>query len=940
MVQPCAVTDVCRAHDVHFNLDLRLSFAPDDCDNIRKFEHTAPMDKHYLAPLFTPQSVALFGASDRMNSVGGVVFKHLLTSGYKGRVFAINSRRDTVQGQKAYSSLDEIDATVELVVVATPASSVPEIVTSCGERGVKTMLILSAGFRETGAAGRRLEDRVAKLVRHYGIRMMGPNCLGIIRPDIGLNITFGNNNALPGNLALVSQSGAICTAILDWAEQNDIGFSAVVSTGIAADLDFGDYLDYLVSDHATKAILLYIEGIKNSRHFMSSLRAAARMKPVIALKVGRHAAGAKASMSHTGALVGSDETFSAALSRSGVLRVDTISQLFAAARALSSLHYRNPSDRLVIITNGGGPGVMAADRATDQGIELSELSPATMKALDEVLPSVWSHGNPVDIIGDAPLARYQQAIDICLKDTGVDGAIVILTPQAMTKPTEAAEAVIKSAQSNNKPIMTSWMGGKQVEEARRLFNNARVPNFRNLENAVDAFSYLARYNRNQRLLMQTPARLTRGQKPPDSQGGRLIIEGVLAEQRKILTEPEAMAVLNAFQIPSVRNGVAHSANEALVIAESIGFPIAMKVLSTDISHKSDAGGVRLNINSAQEVRGAYRQLIEQVTQSVPDARISGVTVEKMYRSSTGRELMIGIIKDPVFGPVISFGSGGTNVEITGDAAISLPPLNRRLAKDLIDRTKVSRLLGKFRHLPAVDMDKLIDVLLGVSGMACELPWIQEMDINPLIIDEHGIVAVDARIVVDYPKPSTDPYHHLAIHPYPAQLVRGIQLSDGTDIVIRPIRPEDAEIEAKFVRDLSKEAKYFRFMNSLQELSQEMLVRFTQIDYHNEMALIAVRSDGTVEEQIGVARYTTNLDKKSCEFALAIADNWQGKGLGHHLMRDLMDIARDRDLERMEGLVLSENAKMLDLVASLGFQISNDPEDSNVKVISAPLHRDD
>ena len=898
------------------------------------------MNKHYLASLFTPQSVALFGASDRMNSVGGVVFKSLLTSGFKGRIYAINPKRDTIQGEKAFSSLDEIDATVDLVVVATPANGIPDIVTSCGERGIKMMLILSAGFRETGAEGRRLEDRVTELVKHCGIRMMGPNCLGIIRPDKGLNITFGNNNALPGNLALVSQSGAICTAILDWAEQNDIGFSAVVSTGIAADLDFGDYLDYLVSDHATKAILLYIEGIKNSRHFMSSLRAAARVKPVIALKVGRHAAGAKASLSHTGALVGSDETFSAALSRSGVLRVETVSQLFAAARVLSSVRYGGPSERLVIITNGGGPGVMAADRATDQGIELSTLSPTTLTALNEVLPSVWSHGNPVDIIGDAPLERYQRAMDICLEDPGVDGAVVILTPQAMTKPTQAAEAVIKSAQNSNKPIMASWMGGNQVEEARRLFNNAHVPNFRNLENAVDAFSYLARYNRNQRLLLQTPARLSRGQEPPDSEGARLIIEGVLAEQRKILTEPESMAVLNAFQIPTVRNAVAHSPNEALIVAESIGFPVAMKVLSTDISHKSDSGGVKLNINSAPEVRGAYRQLIDQVALKVPEAKIAGVTVEKMYRSSNGRELMIGIIRDPVFGPVISFGSGGMNVEIMGDSAISLPPLNRRLARDLIDRTKVSRLLGKFRHLPAVDMDKLIDVLLGASSMACELPWIQEMDINPLIMDAEGIVAVDARIVVDYPKPSTDPYHHLAIHPYPAHLVKDIQLNDGTDIVIRPIRPEDAEIEAKFVRDLSSEARYFRFMSSLQELSQEMLVRFTQIDYHNEMALIAVRSDDAGEEQIGVARYMTNLDKKSCEFALAISDQWQGKGIAHHLMRNLMEIARDRDLESIEGLVLSKNSRMLDLVTSLGFQVSHDPEDRTVKLVAAPLHRED
>ena len=894
------------------------------------------MNTHYLSSLFTPKSVVLFGASDKQDSVGGVVFRNLLTSGFKGRIFAINPKRDEVQGQKAFSSLEEIDEVVDLAVVATPAKSIPGIVEECGEHGVKMMLILSAGFRETGAEGRRLEDQITQLVRRHGIRLMGPNCLGIIRPDRGLNITFGNNNAQPGSLAFVSQSGAICTAILDWAEKNDIGFSAVVSTGIAADLDFGDYLDFLVSDPATKAILLYIEGINDSRRFMSSLRAAARIKPVIALKVGRHAAGAEASMSHTGALVGSDEVFAAALSRSGVLRVETVGQLFSAAKALSSTNYRGQSERLVIITNGGGPGVMAADRATDHDIELSSLSAETMAALDEVLPSVWSHGNPVDIIGDAPPDRYEQALDICLKDPGVDGAIVILTPQAMTEPTAVAEAVLKSAAKTGKPIMTSWMGGKQVEGARRLFSDAHLPDFRTLEHAVDAFSYLARYNKNQRLLLQTPGGLPRGHEVPDREGARLIIEAVLTEQRRVLTEPESMAVLNAFRIPTVRNGIARSGNESLVIAESIGFPIAMKVLSTDISHKSDVGGVRLNINSAQEVRGAYRQLIDDVKRHVPDADVSAVTIEKMYRSPNGRELMIGVIRDPVFGPVISFGSGGTTVEVMGDSAVSLPPLNRRLAIDLINRTKVSKMLGKFRQMPAVDIDQLVSVLLNVSAMACELPWLQEMDINPLIIDENGLVAVDARIVVDYPTPSTDRYHHLAIHPYPTHFVKKIQLNDGTDITIRPIRPEDAEMEAKFVRELSNEAKYFRFMNSFHELSQEMLVRFTQIDYHNEMALIAVKTDSQGEEQIGVARYSTNVDKTSCEFALVVSDKWQSRGIAHHLMKDLMEIARDRNLKTMEGQVLRENSKMLELVASLGFQVRNDAEDNTIKQVEARL----
>ncbi|HEY5776857.1 MAG TPA: GNAT family N-acetyltransferase [Xanthomonadales bacterium] len=895
------------------------------------------MNTHYLTSLFTPRSIALFGASERENSVGGVVFRNILAAGYEGRIYAMNPKHDTVQGQKAYASLTEVGEPVDLAVVATPASTIPAIVEACGEHGIKMMLILSAGFRETGDEGRKLEDRVTQLVERYGIRLMGPNCLGLMRPDINLNITFGHNVAKSGNIALVSQSGAICTAILDWAEMNKIGFSAVVSTGIGADLDFGDYLDYLVSDPLTKAILLYIEGITDSRRFMSSLRAAARIKPVIALKVGRHAAGAEASMSHTGALVGSDVVFSTALSRSGVLRVESVSQLFAAAKVLSHSHYRVASDRLVIITNGGGPGVMAADRATDRGIHLSQLSPDTIAALNEVLPDVWSHGNPVDIIGDAPPERYSKAVDICLADPEVDGAIVILTPQAMTKPTLVAEEIIKSAEKSKKPMLTSWMGGTQVEEARHMLNEARIPDFNMLEDAVDAFSFIGKYKRNQRLLLQTPARLTGDQASADRDGARLIIEGVLTERRKILTEPESMAILNAFKIPAAENGVAQSANAALVIAESIGYPVAMKILSPDISHKSDAGGVRLNISSAHEVRGAYLQMIEQVSKNVPDATISGVTIAKMYRNPNARELMIGMVRDPVFGPVISFGSGGINVEVMGDSAVALPPLNRRLARDLVDRTKAAKMLGKFRHMPAINMELLIDVLIGVSNMACELPWIREMDINPLLVDENGAIAVDARIRVDYPKPSTDPYNHLAIHPYPIHLITEEQLNDGTDIIIRPIRPEDAEIEQEFIRSLSAESKYFRFMNSIHELSLEMLVRFTQIDYHNEMALVAINPSHKGEEEIGVARYMTNPDKKTCEFAIVVSDKWQGKGIARLLMQKLIDIARNRGLEVMEGQVLANNFRMLELMSSLNFQISNDPTDPGIKLVVTRLN---
>ncbi|MEW8646801.1 MAG: bifunctional acetate--CoA ligase family protein/GNAT family N-acetyltransferase [Candidatus Thiodiazotropha endolucinida] len=893
------------------------------------------MQSHYLTSLFSPKSIAMFGASDRKNSVGEVVFKNLISSGFKGDIYPINLKHDKIQGIKAYKSIEAIIKPVELAVVATPAKTIPAIVQACGEHGVKTMIILSAGFRESGTAGRRLEDKIVELAKDYGMRFIGPNCLGLIRPDQGINITFGNNNAAPGNLALVSQSGAICTAILDWAEVNDIGFSTVISTGIGADLDFGDYLDFLVSDPMTDSILLYVEGIKDARRFMSGLRAAARIKPVIVLKVGRHAAGAEASMSHTGALVGSDETFSAALSRSGVLRVETISQLFSAAKALSS-RYRVYGDRLAIITNGGGPGVMAADRASDLNIELAGFNDQTIDALNKALPDVWSHGNPVDIIGDAPPERYRAAVDICLNDPGVDGTIVILTPQAMTEPEEVARALIDLADSHKKPILTSWMGGKQIETARKLFKDARLPSFRTLENAVDAFSYLSSYQKNQRLLLQTPAKSSRRHIQPDTEGARLIIESALSEQRKILTEPESFALLGAFRINAVRNGIARSANEALILAESIGFPVAMKIYSPDISHKSDAGGIRLNISNAQVVRSTYRDLIEQVKETRPEANVEGVTVEQMYQSPNGRELLIGIVRDPVFGPVISFGSGGTAVEVMGDSAIALPPLNRSLASDLIDRTKAAKLLSQFRHMPPANREALIDVLLRVSTMACELPWIREMDINPLIVDDQGAVAVDARIRVDFPRPSTDPYHHLAIHPYPVNLVNTTQLPNGTNIVIRPIRPEDADLEQTFTRQLSDEAKYFRFMSSIQELTPEMLTRFTQIDYHNEMALIAVTEDGNHEIELGVARYVINPDKKSCEFALVVSDQWQRQGIGHKLMHQLMEVARDRGLEKMEGEVLSNNFKMLDLMKSLYFHISTSPDDNSIKQVVIDL----
>ncbi|MGB5409770.1 MAG: GNAT family N-acetyltransferase [Thiogranum sp.] len=892
------------------------------------------MDKHYLNKLFEPKSVAVFGASDREGSVGALVFKNMIEGDFTGKVYPINPKHDKVQGHKAYPDLNSIGKPVDLAVITTPATTVAGIIEACGEHGIRAAVIISAGFREVGASGLKLEQALLDNAHRYGLRFIGPNCLGIMRPGSGLNCTFNKGSASPGKIALVSQSGALCTAILDWSAANRIGFSTVVSTGISADTDFGDVLDYLVNDPETKSILLYIEGVHNARSFMSGLRAAARVKPVIALKVGRHASGSKAAMSHTGAMVGSDDVFDSALRRAGVVRGMRIVDLFSAATTLTSV-FSVQGERLAIITNGGGPGVMATDRATDLGLPLAVLSDNTLGRLNEVLPATWSKANPVDVIGDATAERYEQAIKICLEDAGVDGVLVILTPQAMTDPTAVARALVKLAADCRKPLLACWMGDIQIAEGRGVLRNASIPTFNTPEAAVEAFSYLVDYYRNQKLLLETPGPLSLG-RAPDVSGARLIIEGALAEGRKVLSESESKAVLCAFHIPTAQASVVRSPNEALVQAENLGFPVALKINSPDITHKSDAGGVHLGITNAQAVRGAYNDMLARVRKNRPEAVLDGVTIEPMLQRPNGRELLVGLITDPLFGPVITFGAGGTAVEVMGDRAVTLPPLNHRLARDLVSQTRVYRLLGAFRHMPVADMDALERVLLRVSEIACELPLVKELDINPLIVDENGAIAVDARVVVDYQSPGAERYGHMAIHPYPAHLVSHQQLPDGTDLVIRPIRPEDAEIEQTFVRKLSERAKYFRFMQSINELTPQMLARFTQIDYDREMALIAVVEVGGRETEIGVARYITNPDGKSCEFAIVVADDWQQQGIAHRLMQKLIETARSHALQLMEGEVLSSNQEMLSLAAELGFSIASSEVDRNIKHVSRRL----
>ncbi|MFA6122096.1 MAG: bifunctional acetate--CoA ligase family protein/GNAT family N-acetyltransferase [Sideroxydans sp.] len=892
------------------------------------------MGKHYLNPLFAPKSVAVFGASDRQDAVGQIVFQNMLQGGFKGKLYPINAKNAEVQGQRAYASIADIGEPVELVVIATPPKTVPGIIEECGLHGVKAAVIITAGFGEAGAQGIALEKELMEAAHRYNIRLIGPNCLGIMRPSIGLNATFNNGAANVGNIAFVSQSGALCTAILDWASRNDVGFSSVVSMGSSTDVDFGEILDYLVSDPNTQSILMYIEGIRNARSFMSALRAAARIKPVILVKVGRHAAGSKAAMSHTASLVGADDVFDAAVSRVGVVRVQTITQLFSAAKALSC-GFKPTGNRLAIVTNGGGPGVMAVDRAADLGLNIATLSDSTIEYLNQHLPPTWPHANPVDIIGDAQADRYHHAVKACLEDDNVDGVLAILTPQAMTKPLESAQALIELANTHRKPLLTCWMGETQVASSRDAFTKAHRPHFRTPEPAVEVFSHLSAYYRNQKLLMQMPGPLSHHVEP-DVESAHLIIEGAMQEHRKVLSEMESKALLSAFNIPVARTIVAHSPTEALLIAQQMGFPVAMKVNSHDISHKSDAGGVILNLRNAHEVRAAYQKISENIQLNRPDAKMDGIAIEPMIMKNNGRELMIGVTTDPAFGPVITFGAGGTAVEIMGDRAVALPPLNSFLVKELINDTRIAKMLGKFRNMAPANMEALEDVLLRVSEMVCELPLLKEMDINPLILDENGALAADARVVVEYRQPSADRYAHMAIYPYPTHLVSEWQLADGMDITIRPIRPEDAQLVKQFVHDLSEETKYFRFMNSVQELTEDMLSRLTQIDYSRELALIAVTQTHDKEVQLGVARYAINPDGKTCEFALVVADNITGKGLGQKLMLSLMEAGRTKGLEVIEGEVLSHNHNMLKLMSRLGFAAKHSTEDAGIMKVSKAL----
>ena len=890
------------------------------------FSDGANMGPHYLKHFFTPNSVAIVGASERENSVGYRLLLNMQEAGFSGGLYPINPKHEHLLGLKAYPDLHAVPEDLDLVVIATPAPSVPGILRQCGDKGVSSVIIISAGFGELGIDGQRLQQEMLAIAHRYSIRIIGPNCLGVIRPSGQLNATFGDGTVKDGSLALLSQSGAVCTAILDWAKVQDIGFSTVVSMGGAADIDFGEVLDYLATDSKTTGILMYVEGIRDARRFLSGLKAAARLKPVILIKSGRHEAGCKAAMSHTGAMVGGDKVFDAAIARAGVVRAYSITELFSAARVLAN-NYVVKKDRLAIITNAGGPGVMSTDRAEDVGIQMAQLTPASLESLNAVLPPHWSHANPIDILGDATANRYQQALETCINDQNIDGILVILTPQAMTEPTLVAQYIIDGAKTSHKPVLASWTGGAKVQAGRDLFSNSKVAHFNTPETAVDAFAFLANYAENQILLKQIPT-ITDELAQPDVAGARLIIERVLSEGRQVLTAQESKAILAAFNIPVTQTISVASTKDAMIAAETLRFPVVLKVNMAEFSHKSDIGGVRLNINSVQEISKHYTEMEAAIKLAHPEITTVGMTVEPMFKSASGRELMIGVVRDPVFGPAISFGLGGILVEILQDNAVALPPLNIYMVEQLIAKTKAAKYLKAFRQLPPANTKALIEVLLNVSTMVSELPEILELDINPLIVDEHGAIALDARIKAQLCNQLSH-YSHMAIHPYPHELTQHIQLSNGINICIRPIRPEDADLETNFHSRLSDHTKYFRFMQALHELTPEMIVRFTQIDYDREMAFIATTEDWAKTTELAVGRYLMNPDGQSVEFALVVADDCQSLGIGTRLMTCLMQSAKAKGMLFFEGEVLTINQPMLSLVTKLGFSIEVITQDQDI-----------
>ncbi|QDX22023.1 bifunctional acetate--CoA ligase family protein/GNAT family N-acetyltransferase [Pandoraea pnomenusa] len=891
------------------------------------------MTTRNLSQMFQPKSVAVIGASQRERRVGTTVLQNVIDGGFTGEIYPVNPKYSSLADRKCYRDVSDLPQAPDLAIVCTPPETVPGLIRDLGERGTRAVVVLTSGLaRERDRHGVTLQERMLQHAKPHVLRILGPNCIGLLSPGIGLNASFAHMGARPGKLAFVSQSGALTTAVLDWADAREIGFSHFVSLGDSADVDFGDMLDYLASDPGTDAILMYMESIRDARKFMSAARAAARNKPVVVIKSGRVPEGAQAAASHTGAMAGADDVYDAAIRRAGMLRVDTTDELFAAVETLARLR---PfwGDKLSIMTNGGGAGVMATDALVLDGGKLARLSDKTRAALDAALPTTLGRVNPVDIGGDADLARYTGTLAALCEDPETAAVLFIQAPTAVMPSLDVANA-LAALPKPSKNIFTCWLGGETAERARRICREAGLPTYDTPENAARAFLEAVNYRRNQSLLMETPPSIPPGF-APDVARVRAIIDGVMREGRALLSEPEAKGVLAAYGIPVVETLVAETPEQAGALAQGLGFPVAVKLVSPDITHKSDVGGVVLNVETAEQACDAARQIRKRALAAKPDARVTGYSVQRMANGAEAFELIVGVATDNVFGPILLFGQGGTAVEVIADRTIGLPPLNLNLARDMVARARVSKLLAGYRNRPPADHEAIYLTLVKLSQLVCDVPEIAELDINPLFADAHGVLALDARIVAR--KPASAGHGRLAIRPYPQELESTVD-AGGKPVRVRPIRPEDEPAYNAFFHTLTPQDVQFRYFGLIKELSHSQMARVTQIDYDRAMTFVATERDEQGNTRLlGVVQALADPDNTVAEFAVTVSPAAQGRGLGRALMEHIVDYSRRRGTGELIGYVLTANTRMLTLARHLGF-VEDKEMEAGVLHIRLPLQQ--
>jgi len=887
---------------------------------------------HNLNKIFNPYRVAVIGASDNPSSVGYTVLKNLVGSGFRGVVYPVNPKREAVQGIQAYPDVQHLPHAPDLAVICTSAPTVPGLVHELGEAGTRGLVIISAGFREIGEEGRKLEQQILEeRAKFPGMRILGPNCLGIIVPGIHLNASFAAATPPKGHIGFISQSGALCTSVLDWALDEGIGFSYFVSVGNMIDVSIADLIDYFGSQTETQSIILYIESITEAREFMSAARAFARTKPIVAYKAGRFQESAQAAASHTGAMAGIDAVYEAAFQRAGIVRVFEVDDMFDCAELLAR-QQPPKGDRLAIVTNAGGPGVMTTDTLISMDGHLANISQETIDILNGFLPPFWSHGNPVDVLGDAPPERYAKAVEAVLKDPNVDAVLVILTPQAMTDSTGTARAVAQVATGSRKPVLAAWMGGHTVAEGLQIFNEAGIPSYNTPEKAVRAFMHLVHYARNLEILHETPRDIPMSFQL-DRQRLRPVFDTVLAEGEDILSENLSKAFLEAYDIPVTRPQLARSPEEAVALARQIDYPVVLKIHSPQITHKTDVGGVVLNINSDEGVRTAFREIVERAKQRRPDATIIGVTVQKHITRGNDVELIIGTKKDPIFGAVIMVGMGGVAAEVFRDRALALPPLNEALARRMLESLKSWPLLRGYRGRPGVNIDRLIEILMRFSYLVADYPEIREIDVNPLLVTPNDAIALDARVIVDREVMvhGVRPYAHLAIRPYPEEFVTQRTLKDGTLVTLRPIKPEDEPMWHDLLANCSTQSIWFRFRYLFKQTTHEMATRYCFIDYDREIGIVAEIEEDGQNKLIAVGRLVADMNHEEAEYAVIVIDRWHGRGLGGLLTDYCLEVARRWGVKRVVAETTKDNARMLATFRNRGFEFIERPEEDVILV---------